>query len=75
MEQLVADLRVAMRQRIFVPSLIGDYRVLDGANTRVALAPKFGAGGREEEVPVKYRIPSAIGVRGESQQGHRWRYE
>jgi hypothetical protein len=23
---------------------------------------------------VKYRIPSAIGVRGESQQSHSWRY-
>jgi branched-chain amino acid transport system permease protein len=67
--------RVAMRQRIFVPSLIGDYRVLDGEQQRVALAPKFAGDGHEEEVPVVYRIPSAIGVRGESQQGHRWRYQ
>jgi branched-chain amino acid transport system permease protein len=67
--------RVAMRQRIFVPSLVGDYRVLDGEQQRTALAPKFGEQGREAEVEVKYRIPSAIGVRGESQQGHRWRYQ
>lgn len=67
--------RVAMRQRIFVPSLIGDYRVLDGEHTRVTLAPKFGGSGQDEEVAVKYRIPSVIGVRGESQQGRRWRYE
>ena len=68
--------RIAMRNRIFVPSLVGDYRVLDGAHTRAALAPKFAGGdGHEEEVPVRYRIPSAIGVRGESQQGPRWRYQ
>lgn len=67
--------RVAMRARIFVPSLVGDHRVLDGEHTRVALAPKFaGASRGENEVPVKYRIPSAIGVRGDSQQAHSWRY-
>ena len=60
--------RVAMRARIYVPSLVGDHRVLDGEHTRAALAPDEG------EVAVKYRIPSAIGVRGESQQAHSWRY-
>ena len=67
--------RVAMRQRIFVPSLIGDYRVLDGEHTRAQLAPKFADGEREGKVAVRYRIPSAIGVRGESQQSRRWRYQ
>ena len=66
--------RVAMRHRIFVPSLLGDFRVLDGEHTRAALAPVSGDG-RDVEVPVRYRIPSVIGVRGESQQGPRWRYE
>jgi branched-chain amino acid transport system permease protein len=60
--------RVAMRARIYVPSLVGDHRVLDGEHTRAALAPDEG------QVAVKYRIPSAIGVRGESQQAHSWRY-
>ncbi len=83
--------RVAMRNRIFVPSLIGDYRVLDGEHTKVALAPKYaptalttnGAASNgdaadqegHEEVPVRYRIPSVIGVRGESQQGRGWRWQ
>ena len=67
--------RVAMRQRIYVPSLVGDHRVLDGERMRASLAPKDGGGddGRSG-LAVKYRIPSAIGVRGESQQGHAWRY-
>ena len=67
--------RVAMRNRIYVPSLVGDHRVLDGEHTRVALAPKFeGDSDSNEDVPVKYRIPSTIGVRGESQQGRNWRW-
>ena len=67
--------RVAMRERIFVPSLIGDFRVLDGEHTRAALAPRPASRGPEEDVPVRYRVPSAIGVRGESQQSRRWRYQ
>jgi branched-chain amino acid transport system permease protein len=69
--------RVAMRARIYVPSLVGNHRVLDGALTKVALTPVEGGtgeDGRGTKVPVKYRIPSAIGVRGESQQAHSWRY-
>lgn len=69
--------RVAMRARIYVPSLVGNHRVLDGALTKVALTPiegGTGEDGRGTKVPVKYRIPSAIGVRGESQQAHSWRY-
>jgi branched-chain amino acid transport system permease protein len=66
--------RVAMRQRIYVPSLVGDHRVLDGEHVRAALAPKDAGGDGRGGVEVKYRIPSAIGVRGESQQGHSWRY-
>jgi branched-chain amino acid transport system permease protein len=67
--------RVAMRSRIFVPSLVGNHRVLDAGLSKVALAPIDGGGedGRSH-VPEKYRIPSAIGVRGESQQSHSWRY-
>lgn len=56
--------RIAIRDRIFVPSLVGDFRVLDGE--RVAIAP------REEPVPVTYRVESRIGVAGGSQQGRGW---
>jgi branched-chain amino acid transport system permease protein len=67
--------RVAMRNRIYVPSLVGNVRSSDKTMTKVALTPVDGGGedGRSR-LPVKYRIPSAIGVRGESQQSHSWRY-
>jgi hypothetical protein len=88
-----------MRQGIYVPSLMGNYRVMDGEHARAALAPKFasstvGSGdtgtngngsagstdgsspeGDRSAVAVKYRIPSAIGVRGESQQTRGWRWQ
>jgi branched-chain amino acid transport system permease protein len=88
--------RVAMRQNIYVPSLMGNFRIGEGESARAALAPKFAsqtvgaslngpvngtangdatANGERPTVPVKYRIPSVIGVRGESQQGHRWRWQ
>ena len=86
--------RVAMRQGIYVPSLMGNYRVMEGEQARAALAPKFAsstvgtgvastngdgsnghAGPDRATVPVRYRIPSAIGVRGESQQGRGWRWQ
>jgi branched-chain amino acid transport system permease protein len=95
--------RVAMRQNIYVPSLMGNFRTMDGGYARAALAPKFtsetvgatangngnvganigangdskgdaSADGDRPALPIKYRIPSVIGVRGESQQGHRWRW-
>jgi branched-chain amino acid transport system permease protein len=67
--------RVAMRARIYVPSLVGDHRVLDGEHTRAALTPRdLTSDDGTNRVPVRYRIPSAIGVRGESQQAHSWRY-
>ena len=56
--------RIAIRDRIFVPSLVGDFRVLDGE--RVAIAP------REEPVTVTYRVPSRIGAAGASQQERGW---
>jgi branched-chain amino acid transport system permease protein len=77
--------RVAMRQGIFVPALMGNYRTMVGEQAQAALAPKFASstvgaaadsGSAEDRavVPVRYRIPSVIGVRGESQQGHGWRW-
>ena len=67
--------RVAMRNWIFVPSLTGDFRVLDGEFTRANLAPKDAAADAPSEVPVRFRIPSVIGVRGESQQARGWRWQ
>jgi len=77
--------RVAMRQNIYVPALMGNYRVMDGEQARATLAPKFASStvGTGESngpadgptVPVRYRIPSVIGVRGESQQGRAWRWQ
>lgn len=65
--------RVAMRARINVPSLLGDRTGRPGDLDRAPLA-KEGAGPGAEKIPVKYRIESSIGVRGESQQAHGWRY-
>jgi branched-chain amino acid transport system permease protein len=65
--------RIAIRERIWVPSLLGDFRLF-GEDARVALAPKGDNGHREEEVPVRYRVKSRIGVAGESQQGRGWEF-
>jgi hypothetical protein len=62
---------------------MGNYRKMVGDEAQAALAPKFssgtfGAAAEDDDravVPVKYRIPdSVIGVRGQSQQGHGWRW-
>jgi branched-chain amino acid transport system permease protein len=66
--------RVAMRQRIYVPSLIGDHRVLDAARNLVALAPKFSGPADDDTARKKYRLDSTIGVRGGSQAAPGWRW-
>jgi branched-chain amino acid transport system permease protein len=74
--------RVAMRQGIYVASLMGNLRTV-GEGARASLAPKYATSSGpadlesmdREVVPVRYRIPSAIGVRGESQQAHGWRWQ
>lgn len=67
--------RVAMRNRIFVPSLVGDYRVLIGERTLVPLAPVSINGTSQEEQEVVYALESDILVRGSSQRGRGWRWE
>jgi len=62
--------RVALRNRIFVPSLLGD-RLLKGEEARVPIAPRIDEQG---EVPVVYRIDSNIGEAGASQLTKLWRY-
>ena len=60
--------RIAMRDRIVVPSLIGNYRVIDGEYSRIPLAPFFDNDGREVDVPVEYRVDSHILDAGISQK-------
>jgi len=62
--------RVALRNRIFVPSLLGD-RLLKGEEARVPIAERIDEQG---EVPVVYRIDSTIGEAGASQLTKLWRY-
>ena len=63
--------RVAIRERIWVPALLGEFRLF-GDDARVPLAPKGDNG--DGEVPEKYRLRSRIGVAGESQQGRGWQF-
>jgi branched-chain amino acid transport system permease protein len=65
--------RTAMRFRIYVPSLVGDHRVLDGERSRAHLVPKFAPDGSKATVPDRYRIPSVIRERGTSQKVKAWR--
>lgn len=60
--------RIAMRDRIIVPSLIGNYRLTGGEFSRIPLAPFFDSNGREIEVEVEYRVDSQILDAGISQK-------
>ena len=62
--------RIALRNRIFVPSLLGD-RLLKGEEARVPIAERIDEQG---EVPVVYRLDSDIGEAGASQLTKLWRY-
>jgi branched-chain amino acid transport system permease protein len=62
--------RIALRNRIFVPSLLGD-RLLKGEEARVPIAERIDDLG---EVPVVYRLDSNIGEAGASQLTKLWRY-
>lgn len=63
--------RVAIRHRIFVPSLLADYRT-DAHMSVVPLAPKYGVDGQVAPVERRYRLPSRIGLAGASQSARRW---
>jgi branched-chain amino acid transport system permease protein len=66
--------RIAIRDRILVPTILGDWRMTEGDRSRVPLAPKRdGAGATSTEVPVHYELPSSVRVAGASQQGRGWR--
>jgi branched-chain amino acid transport system permease protein len=67
--------RVAIRRRLHVPSLLGDYGFAGATATKVALAPRFGADGKEEAAARwRYQLPSRIATAGASQQSKRWSY-
>lgn len=64
--------RVALRHRVYVPSLVADRLAFEEA--RVALAPNTDLDGRAVEVPVRYRLPSRIRTAGRSQEEKVWTY-
>jgi branched-chain amino acid transport system permease protein len=63
--------RVAIRSRIFVPSLLADYRT-DGEMSKIPLTPKYDADGGVAEIPERYRLRSRVRVSGGSQVARRW---
>jgi branched-chain amino acid transport system permease protein len=62
--------RIAIRRRIWVPSLLADYAAAAGVADRAPLTPKAEA----EPTPAQYRQPSRIRTTGASQSGPGWRY-
>ncbi len=64
--------RIAIRDHIVVPSLVGDQRAADGDGARVVLRPKKDGNGQPIEVPVHYELPSRIGLAGASQAKPGW---
>ena len=67
--------RVAIRRRLYVPSLIGEHGFAGATAIKVPLAPKFGADGKEvTKSRWRYQLPTRIGTAGASQQVRRWSY-
>lgn len=62
--------RVALRNRIFVPTLLGD-RLKEGEEALVPIIERLPEEGEVDEV---YRLPSMIGEAGQSQLSKLWRY-
>jgi hypothetical protein len=62
--------RIAIRRRIWVPSLLTDYAAAAGVADRAPLAPKA----QDEPTPANYRQPSRIRTTGSSQAAPGWRY-
>ena len=65
--------RVAIRHRIFVPSLLADYRT-DERMSVVPIAPKYDVEGQVATIERRYRLPSRIGLAGASQAARRWNF-
>lgn len=64
--------RIAIRRRIWVPSLLADAAA--GLSDRAPLAPKPQVNGGVAPVPMRYRQRSRIRTTGASQTGPRWRF-
>jgi branched-chain amino acid transport system permease protein len=65
--------RVAIRNRVFVPSLLADHRA-DGQLSKIPLAPKYDADGEVATIPHRYRLHSRVAVTGTSQVARRWTF-
>lgn len=63
--------RIAIRRRIWVPSLFSDAAAAAGLTEKAPLAPRADS----DEVPPRYRQPSRIRLTGASQSGPRWTFE
>lgn len=64
--------RIAIRRRIWVPSLLPDRLLLGGDADRAPLAPRPAGPDGVVEVAVRYRLPSRIRVAGSSQRRRGW---
>ena len=68
--------RVAIRRRIYVPSLLGGFGMVGGQMSRAPLAPKTAVNTSANPTVARrrYRLPSRIGAAGASQQARRWTF-
>jgi branched-chain amino acid transport system permease protein len=66
--------RVAIRRRIWVPSLFSDVAAAAGLTNRAPLAPRPQVATEPRQVPARYRQPSRIRTTGVSQSGPKWTY-
>ncbi|HUR77658.1 MAG TPA: ABC transporter permease [Acidimicrobiales bacterium] len=66
--------RIAIRRRIWVPSLLTDSAAAAGATDRAPLADKPVENGSVAKPERRYSQPSRIRTTGASQSGPRWRY-
>jgi branched-chain amino acid transport system permease protein len=62
--------RIALREKIHVPSLLGDLRKLEGDENLVQLGEKA----HSEETARRYEVDSGIREAGKSQRGKGWVY-
>jgi branched-chain amino acid transport system permease protein len=66
--------RIAIRRRIWVPSLLSDSAAAAGATDKAPLAEKPATNGTRPVVERRYSQPSRIRTTGASQSGPRWRF-
>ncbi|MHB1925212.1 MAG: hypothetical protein ACYCSJ_11015, partial [Acidimicrobiales bacterium] len=66
--------RIAIRRRIWVPSLLPERMLLGGGTDRAPLLPRTAAADEPAEVPFRYRLPSRVRVAGGSQKTRGWTF-